>query len=180
MTSKAFLKLVLPPFVLEIYRALWCMASPSADRFVYAPHGPNTRLPAARGRSYESAGAIAFYRDDWAPFVKGLQSAHTKLVMDFGPDPDSRHMAYEHISFMTFGYVLALAEQADQPRSCPKMTSSVSLSFAAFAIVGEHSRRRQRVGRGHALITGDELRFPKRFPFRVRGWRAAAASLGQM
>ena len=111
MTLKAFLKLVLPPFVLEIYRALRRAASPSADRFVCAPHGWNTKLPAARGRGYESAGVIAFYRDGWAPFVKALQNTHTKLVTDLGPDPDSWRMACEHNGFMTFGYVLALAAQ---------------------------------------------------------------------
>jgi len=108
MTLKAFLRLVLPPFVLEIYRTLRRTANPSADRFVYAPLGWETKLSAAAG-GYESARAIAFYRDGWAPFVDALRNAHTKLVTDLGPDPDKWTMACEHNGFMTFGYVLALA-----------------------------------------------------------------------
>jgi putative methyltransferase (TIGR04325 family) len=111
MTPKRFLKLFLPPIVLQIYHAIRRAVAPGAWQLVYTPHGWDTKLPAASASGYEFAGAIALERDGWAPFIRTIRSSYLRLVTDRGSNPDIWRMACDHNVFMTFGYVLALAAQ---------------------------------------------------------------------
>jgi len=111
MTLKAFLKLVLPPFVLEIYRALRRTIRRAGNRLVFSREVDEIRASAAEWQGYESAAVIARERDNWKSLIQILQNGHQPLVTKGTGKPDTQRMTGEHNAYMTFGYVLALAAQ---------------------------------------------------------------------
>lgn len=104
MTSKRVLKSILPPFLWNVLKVLKRRMVRSVDCLTYAPQGWATKLPAdAKSQEY------------WTRFMTQERLACETLIARLhAGEPVLTFDSGEHLNYVTFGYVLALAGRQKQ------------------------------------------------------------------
>ena len=104
MTFKQLVKSVLPPFLLSVWHSLRRTFDNSVDCLTYAPKGWATRLPTNSRSQKHWDRFIAQERRECKDLIARLQNDQAVLTLD----------RREHLNYLPFGYVLALAARQKQ------------------------------------------------------------------
>lgn len=107
--AKSMTKLFLPPFLIEIKRAIVS----ELDRrpwLEYAPAGWKTAMPQRQMSGWDSAQAAETERVKWQAFCANLAGAGPLAFSHESHNLSTMHVAFHNIN-MTYAYVLSLAAQ---------------------------------------------------------------------
>lgn len=112
MTLRHFAHRVLPPFITDALRKVVGRKAPAPGRFEVV--GGEWPTPADANPGWEDAGIAASQAERWPEFVAACAGTAPLDVAHEASDPIPRNMPF-HNTYMSFGYVLALAaEGADE------------------------------------------------------------------
>ena len=104
LAGKRMLKSVLPPFLWHVLTVMRRRMSRSVDSLTYAPDGWETKLPADAHAGEHWTRFITHERLNCEALIARLDAGETVLTFD----------RREHLNYVTFGYVLALAARQKQ------------------------------------------------------------------
>ena len=105
-----FLKLVLPPILVEALKAARRVVAGPRDGLIYAPRDRQSDVSPDCGIGYDDPTFVARERSASEPYFRRLQGAPPVELVDSRDAADERKIA-EHNEYVTFAYVLALAAQ---------------------------------------------------------------------